>query len=102
VNVYIQKSLAPNASRIKENLAHSPVLYFLLLLVVVLCVFSTITTVAWLLRPELIAIGDLAPEVFGFMLDILFFGVLLSLYDRWRERRNRIRTYQEELSDYMA
>jgi hypothetical protein len=98
VNVYIQKSLAPNASRIKENPAHSPVLYFLLLLVVVLCVFAT----AWLVWPKLIATGDLAPEVFGFMLDILFFGVLLSLYDRWRERRNRIRTYQEELSDYMA
>ena len=43
---------------------------------------------------------DLWVEVFGFFLDIALFGVILTVYDSWRNRRARIRGYHEQLADY--
>ena len=41
-------------------------------------------------------------EAFGFLGDIILFGLILSLYDKWRDRRRRIREYHELLEDFAS
>ena len=79
----------------KDVIANNPVLYFLVGFVVVACVFVVLIQRH---RPET---TDLLVEVFGFLLDIMLFGVFLSLYHRWRERRTKIRDYHDQLRDFI-
>ena len=46
-------------------------------------------------------VGNVAVEGFGFLMDIILFGLLWSVYDVYRERRTKIRGYQDELRDYI-
>jgi hypothetical protein len=48
-------------------------------------------------RPE-----DLVVEGYGFLYDIILFGVILSFYDWWREKRTKIRDYHEQLTDFLS
>lgn len=83
-------------SIIPDVVANKPVLYFLAGLILVGCVYLV------LLRHHAVRTDDLLVEVFGFLLDIMLFGVLLSLYDSWRERRMKIRHYHDELADFLS
>jgi len=80
----------------KDVIANNPVLYFLVGFVVVACVFAV------MVHRQGLQTTDLIVEVFGFLLDIMLFGILLSLYDRWRERRTKIRNYHEQLTDFLS
>jgi uncharacterized protein YjbI with pentapeptide repeats len=82
--------------KIPDIIGKNPVLYFLLGLIVVGIVFLVLK------QHETLQKKDVLGTVFGFLLDILLFGVLLSLYEEWRERRERIRRYHDELSDFLA
>ena len=53
---------------------------------------------AWL-RNEWV--GNVAVEGFGFLMDIILFGLLWSVFDVYRKRRTKIRGYQDELVDYI-
>ena len=46
-------------------------------------------------------VGNVAVEGFGFLMDIILFGLLWSVFDVYRERRTKIRGYQDELTDYI-
>lgn len=46
-------------------------------------------------------VGNVAIEGFGFLMDIILFGLLWSVFDIYRERRTKIRGYQDELVDYI-
>lgn len=46
-------------------------------------------------------VGNVAVEGFGFLMDIVLFGLLWSVFDVYRERRTKIRGYQDELVDYI-
>ena len=80
--------------RISDVIGNNPVLYFLAGFVVVGFVFLNLR------RRYAVGTDALLVEVFGFLLDIMLFGVLLSLYDKWRERRTKIRHYHDELIDF--
>ena len=47
-------------------------------------------------------VGNVAVEGFGFLMDIILFGLLWSVFDVYRERRTKIRGYQNELSDFRS
>lgn len=42
-------------------------------------------------------VGDVAVEGFGFLMDIVLFGLLWSVFDVYRERRAKIRDYHDQL-----
>ena len=46
-------------------------------------------------------VGNVAVEGFGFLMDIVLFGLLWSVFDVYRERRAKIRGYQDELRDFI-
>ncbi|NUQ26358.1 MAG: pentapeptide repeat-containing protein [Saprospiraceae bacterium] len=39
-------------------------------------------------------------EAHGLVFDLLVFGIILTLYDRYRQRKERIERYREEIDDY--
>ncbi len=82
--------------RIRDVVANNPVLYFLAGFIVVGSVFLGLR------RRYPVGTNDLLVEGFGFLLDIMLFGVFLSLYDKWRERRTKIRHYHDQLIDFLS
>jgi hypothetical protein len=46
-------------------------------------------------------VGNTAVEGFGFLMDIILFGLLWSIFDVYRERRVKIRGYHDELKDFL-
>jgi len=70
-------------------------------------VFGALTTyILWPFYPDEAGlrnewVGNIAVEGFGFLMDIVLFGLLWSVFDVYRERRTKIRGYQDELVDFM-
>ena len=46
-------------------------------------------------------VGSVAIEGFGFLMDIILFGLLWSVFDVYREGRAKIRGYRDELKDFV-
>ncbi|MCP4684345.1 MAG: pentapeptide repeat-containing protein [bacterium] len=55
----------------------------------------------WLERTSPESWGNYIVEAWGLFYDIVLFGVILSLYNAWRERRVQIREYEDQLTDFL-
>ena len=67
---------------------------WLLFLIVAICVFYRL----WLSRNTLLSkTDDILVEVVGFFLDIVFFGIILTIYEKWRSKKQQIREYYNQL-----
>lgn len=80
----------------RDLIANNPILYFLIGMTGVLFLFLVLV----MLSPLSLDPRDFIMQLFGFLLDIILFGVLFSIYDRWREQRARIRDYSDALKDF--
>jgi len=67
---------------------------WLLFLIAALCIFCLLLlSKNTLLNKK----GDVLVEVFGFFMDIILFGIILMVYDKWKSKRLQVREYYNQL-----
>ena len=77
-----------------DYLSAKPVRFFLtaaLLWMIIMCVLNVLNGIQW---------KDILVEANGMAFDLLVFGVLLSLYDALRDKKDKIERLHEEIDDY--
>ncbi len=89
-------ALARNIRKIRRRVLteNSPILLFSL---AALCLLVALL----FLRNSLVdKVDDIVVELCGFFFDIILFGVILTIYGRWLERKRKIRNYHDQLDDF--
>ncbi len=72
----------------------TPLIFFALIAVVVLCLIVALDII---FKPDGV---DVLVEFNGLFFDLLIFGILLTIYDTWSRRRERINTLHDQLDDF--
>jgi uncharacterized protein YjbI with pentapeptide repeats len=72
------------------------ILFFLVAFIIVIAVIAKLDAS---FNPEL---GDILVEFHGMLFDILFFGVILSIYEFYLQKRDKLSNYLDELVDFQG
>lgn len=83
--------------RIASYLTQSPTRFFFMAAILA---FFVLWFVNEYKDPDGFSWHDVIVESHGLFFDLLVFGILLSVYDKFRERRDRIERLKEEIDDY--
>ncbi len=81
---------------LKNFIPRSPVILFLL---AAICVLAILTS-SWGILVQ--KGSDILVEVCGFFFDIILFGIILTIYSNWLERRKKILSYYDQLDDFRS
>jgi len=84
-------------NKIKNRFIEKPYNIFILASIIVL-IFIIIV---FIFSSHTNLIYDIGVEATGFLVDILLFGILFSLFTTWREQKIKSQNYQEQLSDML-
>ncbi len=85
--------------RFKNWALESPTQLFLVAFAIWLFLVVIATCITTQLYPDGFA-QNIAAEMYGMLFDIILFGIILSIYDRLKTKRDEIRRYTEEIADF--